>query len=144
MTAVVLSNAEAGECKQPDVALLATGSEVHLALNAHNRLASDGVKARVVSLPCWSLFEAQPETHRNQVLPQGIPTLAIEAGVTLGWTSYVGPPAAIIGVDRFGASTPGEVVMREYRFTVENVCQQVGALLQCPIHPTDSKTRRSS
>jgi transketolase len=122
--------AEAGERKQPDVVLLATGSEVHLALNAHNRLASEGVKAQVVSLPCWSLFKAQPEVYRNQVLPPGIPTLAIEAGVTLGWTSYVGPPAAVMGVDRFGASAPGEVVMREYGFTVENVCQQVGALLQ--------------
>jgi transketolase len=88
------------------------------------------VKARVVSLPCWSLFEAQPEPYRNQVLPPETPILAIEAGVTLGWSSYVGPPEAVIGVDHYGASAPGEVMMHEYGFTVENVCQHVGALLQ--------------
>ena len=113
----------------PDIVLIATGSEVHLALNARDRLASEGVKARVVSLPCWSLFKAQPEPYRNQVLPEGVPPLAIEAGVTLGWDSYLGPPDAVLGVDRFGASAPGEVVMREYGFTVENVCQQARALL---------------
>jgi transketolase len=63
------------------------------------------------------------------VLPEGVPLLAIEAGVTLGWDSYIGPPMAVLGVDRFGASAPGEIVMREYGFTVENVCQKVWALL---------------
>jgi transketolase len=122
--------ADAGDVARLDVVLIASGSEVHLALNAHNRLAGEGVKARVVSLPCWSLFEAQPEPYRNQVLPPETPILAIEAGVTLGWSSYVGPPEAVIGVDHYGASAPGEVMMHEYGFTVENVCQHVGALLQ--------------
>ena len=122
--------ADAGEGARPDIVVIATGSEVHLALNAHDQLTSDGVKARVVSMPSWSLFKAQPEPYRNQVLPAGIPTLAIEAGVTLGWNSYVGPAEAVIGVDGYGASAPGEVVMREYGFTVENVCQHVRALLQ--------------
>jgi transketolase len=121
--------ADAGADARPDVVLIATGSEVHLALNAHDRLAGEGVKCRVVSLPCWSIFKAQPESYRKEVLPEGIPWLAIEAGVTLGWDSYFGPSMAVLGVDRFGASAPGEVVMREYGFTVENVCQQVGALL---------------
>jgi transketolase len=114
--------------------LIATGSEVHLALNSHSRLASEGVQARVVSLPCWSLFKAQGELYRNEVLPEGVPLLAIEAGVTLGWDSYIGPPMAVVGVDCFGASAPGEVVMREYGFTVENVCRKVRALLS-PMQP---------
>jgi transketolase len=121
--------ADAGDGTRPDIVLIATGSEVHLALNAHNRLASEGVKARVVSLPCWSLFKAQAEPYRKEVLPEEIPLLAIEAGVTLGWDSYLGPPMPVLGVDRYGASAPGDVVMREYGFTVENVCQQVWTLL---------------
>ena len=121
--------ADAGEGTRPDVVLIATGSEVHLALNARDRLAIEGLKARVVSLPCWSLFKVQPESYRNQVLAEGVPSLSIEAGETLGWNSYLGPAASVIGVDRYGASAPGETVMREYGFTVENVCQQVHVLL---------------
>jgi transketolase len=126
--------ADAGEGTRPDVVLIATGSEVHLALNVRDRLASEGVKARVVSLPCWSLFKEQPEPYRSQVLPEGVPVLAMEAGVTLGWDSYIGPPMPVLGVDRFGASAPGEVVMREYGFTAEHVCQKVRALLS-PTQP---------
>jgi transketolase len=122
--------ADAREGMRPDVVLIATGSEVHLALNAHFQLAREGVQTRVVSLPSWSIFKTQPETFRNQVLPEGIPQLAIEAGVTLGWDSYLGPALAVLGVDRYGASAPGDVVMREYGFTVENVCDHVRALLQ--------------
>src|SRR6185312_17112151 len=121
--------ADAGDCTRPAIVLIATGSEVHLALNAHDRLASEGVKARIVSLPCWSLFEVQAETYQKEVLPEGVPQLAIEAGVTLGWDSYLGPPMPVVGVDRYGASAPGDVVMREYGFTVENVCRQVRTLL---------------
>ena len=123
----VLSDAVDGT--PPDIVLIATGSEVHLALNAHNRLATEGVKARVVSLPCWSLFKTQAEPYRKEVLPEGVPLLAIEAGVTLGWESYLGPPMPVLGVDRYGASAPGDVVMREYGFTVENVCRKVRTLL---------------
>jgi transketolase len=121
--------ADAGDGARPDVVLIATGSEVHLALNARDRLASEGVKARVVSLPCWSLFKLQPEPYQHQVLPMGVPLLAIEAGVTLGWGSYVGPPMSLLGMDRYGASAPGEVVMCEYGFTVENVLRKVRDLL---------------
>jgi len=92
-------------------------------------LASEGVKARVVSLPCWNLFKAQGERYRKEVLLEGVPLLAIEAGVTLGWDSYVGPSMPVLGVDRFGASAPGDLVMREYGFTVENVCRKVQDLL---------------
>jgi transketolase len=120
--------AHAVEDAWPDIILIATGSEVHLALKAREALAGEGVKARVVSLPCWNLFKAQPGSYQNLVLPEGIPTLAIEAGETLGWNSYLGTPAAVIGVDHYGASAPGEVVMGEYGFTVENVCKMARTL----------------
>jgi transketolase len=95
-----------------------------------DRLASEGVNARAVSLPCCDVFMSEPQGFRDHVLPEGVPQLVIEAGVTLGWNSYVGTPKVVIGVDRFGASAPGEVVMREYGFSLENVCQHLSALLQ--------------
>jgi transketolase len=107
-----------------DITLIATGSEVHLALAAREELEARGVKARVVSLPCWNLFDAQPADYRQAVLPPDLPMLAIEAGVSLGWRPYVGPGIAVIGVDRFGASAPGEIVMREYGFSVDHVTQR--------------------
>jgi transketolase len=121
--------ADSGGGARPDVVLVATGSEVHLALNAGNQLAGERVKVRIVSLPCWSLFKAQPEAYRAEVLPAGVPMLALEAGVTLGWDSYIGPSMSVLGVDRFGASAPGEVVMSEYGFTADNVCRKVRKLL---------------
>jgi transketolase len=105
----------------PDITLIATGSEVQLALAAREKLETQGVRARVVSLPCWNLFDAQPIEYREAVLPPDVPMLAIEAGVSLGWRPYVGPGIAVIGVDRFGASAPGEIVMREYGFSVDHV-----------------------
>jgi transketolase len=77
-----------------------TGSEVHVALNAPDRLAGEGLNARVVSLPSWSLFKVLPALYENQVLPAGVPPVIIEAGATLGGNGYVGPPEAVIGVDR--------------------------------------------
>jgi transketolase len=122
--------AHAPEGSKPDIILVATGSEVHLALAAREQLAQEGVKARVVSLPSWHLFQAQPAEYREAVVSPGLPILAVEAGVSLGWRPYVGPHIEVIGVDRFGASAPGEVVMREYGFNVENVCQRALALLK--------------
>lgn len=121
--------ADVSEGSTPDVVLIATGSEVHLALQARDQLNVDGAEVRVVSLPCWSLFQEQPKSYRERVLPPSIPKIAIEAGETLGWKSYVGPLADVIGVDHFGASAPGEVVMREYGLTVENVCERITKLL---------------
>jgi transketolase len=109
---------------RPNLTLIATGSEVHLALAARGKLETEGVKARVVSLPCWNLFDKQSSEYKEEVLPPDVPMLAVEAGVSLGWRPYVGPGIATIGVDRFGASAPGETVMREYGFTVEHVVQQ--------------------
>jgi len=114
----------------PDITLIATGSEVQLALAVSEKLDTQGVRARVVSLPCWNLFDAQPVEYRDAVLPLEVPMLAIEAGVSLGWRPYVGPSIEVIGVDRFGASAPGEIVMREYGFSVDQVTQRALALIK--------------
>lgn len=115
---------------RPDIILIATGSEVHLALESRDRLASDGVAARVVSMPSTEIFAMQSDRYRKTVLPPGVPLLAIEAGVSLGWRSYVGPQIAVIGVDEFGASASGPVVMEHYGFSVENVCRQARIVLK--------------
>jgi transketolase len=122
--------AHAPDRAKPDVNLIASGSEVHLALAARHQLEIEGIYAQVVSLPSWNLFQRQPAEYRQQVVPPKLPMLAIEAGVSLGWQPYVGPQIPVIGVDHFGASAPGERVMQEYGFTVENVCQRVTSLLK--------------
>ncbi|MCS7082361.1 MAG: transketolase [Bacteroidetes bacterium] len=111
----------------PQVVLIATGSEVALALAAWERLRQEGIAARVVSLPCWELFEAQPEAYRRAVLPPGVPKLAIEAGSTLGWDRYAD---AVLGLDRFGASAPQAVLWERFGFTPERVLERVRALLR--------------
>ena len=125
--AYILADCPAGA--KPDIILVATGSEVHLALEGHDRLATEGVQARVVSMPSTNLFAAQPDDYREKILPTGAPLLVIEAGVTLGWRSYIGPQIDVIGVDTFGASAPGAVVMEHYGFTVDNVCKQAHVVL---------------
>ena len=102
----------------PEVILIATGSEVSLALEAHARLAGEGIRSRVVSMPCWELFERQPQSYRDSVLPPSVRArVSIEAAAPFGWERYVGLEGAIIGVTDFGASAPGPVVMREFGFT---------------------------
>ncbi len=113
----------------PDLVLVATGSEVHLALQAGQALAKSGIRARVVSMPSWELFAKQPVEYRDSVLPVNIPTLAIEAGATLGWYKWVGRTGDIIGLDHFGASAPGEVVMEKMGFNVDNVVHRALQLL---------------
>ncbi len=122
--------AHATEGSLADIILIATGSEVQLALDVHEKLATQGVCARVVSLPCWNLFEKQPVEYREAVLPTDVPMLAIEAGVSLGWRPYIGPGITTIGVDRFGASAPGETVMREYGFSVDHVFQEALSVIE--------------
>lgn len=114
---------------RPDIILIATGSEVHLALSAGEELGRRGVRVRVVSMPSWEIFEEQPEEYRKAVLPTGYPRLAIEAGVTLGWHRYVGERGAVIGLDRFGASAPGSVVYEKLGFSRERVMEEAGRLL---------------
>jgi transketolase len=114
----------------PEVILIATGSEVLLALEAHKRLADDGVRSRVVSMPSWELFDAQPQSYRDAVLPTAVRArVSIEAAAPFGWERYVGPEGAIIGVNGFGASAPGPIVMREFGFTPEHVVETAKRLL---------------
>ncbi|MDD2582200.1 MAG: transketolase [Desulfuromonadaceae bacterium] len=125
--AYIVSDVAGGE---PDLILIATGSELHLALAAQDELARQHIRASVVSMPCWNLFDQQPQEYRDSVLPPHVTKrLAIEAGSPLGWHRYVGDSGDILGVERFGASAPGEIVLREYGFTVENVCQMALSLL---------------
>jgi transketolase len=105
----------------PQVVLIATGSEVSLALGAAKLLAGDGIKARVVSMPSCRVFDEQSAEYKASVLPADVPKLAVEAGATLGWWKYVGSNGDVVGIDRFGASAQGKVVMAELGFTPENV-----------------------
>ncbi|MBA2378968.1 MAG: transketolase [Blastocatellia bacterium] len=130
--AYVLAEAEdkAGGAAEPKLILIATGSEVGLALEARERLNKSGTPTRVVSMPCWEFFEEQSAKYRERVLPTGVTArLAIEAGVSQGWHKYVGSAGDTLTVDRFGASAPAEDVFREYGFTVENVLKKARALL---------------
>jgi transketolase len=125
--AYVLADCAAGP---PALILIATGSEVSIALEAHNQLTREGVASRVVSMPCWDLFQAQPQSYKDSVLPPGVKArVSVEAGSTLGWERYVGLEGAIIGLDRFGASAPGEIVMRELGFTPEHIVKVAKSIL---------------
>jgi transketolase len=125
--AYILAEASNGE---PKLILIATGSEVSLALEARIRLEAESVPTRVVSMPCWELFDEQPAGYRESVLPPRLKArLAIEAGVSLGWSKYVGDCGDTLTVDKFGASAPAEVVFREYGFTVENVIEKAKKLM---------------
>ncbi|PYS43138.1 MAG: transketolase [Acidobacteria bacterium] len=121
---------EGAKATTPKLILIATGSEVSLALEAREQLQKDGVPTRVVSLPCIELFEEQPQKYRDEVLPFSITArLAIEAGVRQGWDRYVGPKGDVVCLDRFGASAPGDVVMKNLGFNVENVVNHAKQLV---------------
>jgi len=121
----------------PDVILIATGSEVHLALEARELLGGRGVSSRVVSLPSWELFEEQPESYRTDVLPPEIDArVSVEAAATLGWERYVGLHGAVIGLDRFGASAPGPTVLEHLGFTAERVADEAERVLQAASIPS--------
>jgi len=126
--AYVLADSSKGD---PQLILIASGSEVGLIVEAQRELQKKNIAVRLVSMPSWELFEAQPREYRETVLPPAVRArLAVEAGVTQGWSRYTGDQGDIIGVDRFGASAPGSIVMREYGFNVENVCLRALALLE--------------
>jgi len=117
--------------EKPQLILIASGSEVGLVMSARETLQELKIPVRLVSMPSWELFEAQSHEYRDFVLPPSIRArLAVEAGVTQGWHRYVGDRGDMIGMDRFGASAPGPVLMRKYGFTVENICQRALALLE--------------
>jgi transketolase len=124
----ILAEASGGA---PKVILMATGSELHLAVAGRQKLEAEGIPTRVVSMPCWEFFDDQTRDYRDGVLPPSVRArVSIEAGVTLGWQKYVGDGGGSIGVDRYGASAPGDVVMREYGFTGEHVAAFARDLLR--------------
>lgn len=126
--AYVLADAANG---QPDVILLATGSEVVLALEARKLLAAEGIQARVVNMPSWELFEQQPPSYQEAVLPPVITRrVAIEAAVRLGWDRYLGPEGIFIGMDRFGASAPYKVLAEKFGFTPQRVAEAARSLVR--------------
>lgn len=115
---------------EPDAILLATGSEVSLAIDAQKELAKENINVRVVSMPSWDRFEQQDESYKEEVIPSHIKKrVAIEMGSSLGWHKYVGDEGKVMSVDTFGASGKGDIVVKEYGFTVENVVQHVKSLL---------------
>jgi transketolase len=118
------------DAAKPQVVLIATGAEVWPALDGAKLLAADGIQARVVSFPSWRIFEEQTAEYKASVLPVGVPKLAIEAGATLGWWKYVGLDGDVIGLDRFGASSPGPIAMKELGFTAENVTARAKKLVK--------------
>jgi transketolase len=122
--AYILDNEE-----NPDVILIGTGSEVSVALGAKELLKNDGIKARVISMPSWEIFKEQPEEYRKEIIPEDIPKVVVEAGVSFGWKEIVGDNSYIIGIDRFGASAPGDVLMKEFGFTPENVAEKTKKFL---------------
>ncbi len=126
--AYVLADAGRGH---PDLLLLATGSEVALAVAAQDLLAAEGIAARVVSMPSWELFEAQPQDYKDAVLPPAVTArLAVEAGVSLGWARYVGPQGDVVSQDCFGVSAPYQVNAEKFGFTAEAVAARARALLE--------------
>ena len=130
--AYVLAEAEdkKGKAAPPQLILIATGSEIGLAMEAREKLNAEGTPTRVVSMPCWEFFDEQPPKYREEVLPKKVTArLAIEAGVSLGWAKYVGDAGDTLSVDKFGASAPAEDVFRDYGFTVENVIKKAKKLL---------------
>ena len=119
------------DAEDPQVILIGSGSEVETILGTQKLLAEEGIAARVVSMPSWELFEAQPQEYRESVLPPEVTArVAVEAGVPLGWERYVGPQGAIVALDRFGASAPYKVLAEEFGFTPETVVARAKTLLE--------------
>jgi transketolase len=121
--------ADCSSC-MPEIILITTGSEVHIALAAYQKLNAEYIDVRVVSMPSWELFERQPKEYRDAVLPPDIKArISVEAGSTQGWHKYIGLDGIAIGIDRFGASAPGEIVLEKFGFTTENVINKAKELL---------------
>jgi transketolase len=119
------------ESGPPDLILIATGAEVGLALEAGKKIAQDGTHVRVVSMPCWELFEEQPHEYRDEVLPPEVAArVSIEPGVALGWAKWVGDRGDSISIEHFGASAPGNTVLEQFGYNVDNVVARATALLE--------------
>ena len=125
--AYILSDCEG----EPQVILMGTGSEVHLLIEAQEKLKSESIRSRVVSFPSWELFDQQSNEYKEKVFPKKIRArLAVEAGSPLGWSKYITDDGDVIGINKFGESAPGEQVMKEYGFSVENVIAKAKALIK--------------
>jgi transketolase len=125
--AYVMADAPGGP---PDIILIASGSEVSLIVDAHEELASQGIRSRVVSMPSWDIFEHQPQSYRESVLPPGVKArIAVEQGSVLGWDRYVGPEGQVIGMKTFGASAPLKELQRKFGFEPERVVAAAKELL---------------
>ncbi|SFE94187.1 transketolase [Nitrosomonas sp. Nm166] len=122
----VLSEADNGK---PQAILIATGSEVGLAINAQKTLAGEGIQVRVVSMPCTNVFDRQESSYKDSVLPNGLKRVAVEAGVADFWRKYVGLDGAVVGINTFGESAPADVLFKHFGFTVENVVKTVKSIL---------------
>src|SRR5580658_8894243 len=118
------------DVNDPQVILMGTGSELWPAVDAAKSLATEGIRVRVVSFPSWKLFEEQSTDYKDSVLPGDVPKLAVEAGATQGWWKYVGQDGDVIGLDRFGASAPGKIVLAELGFSAENVAARAKKLIK--------------
>ena len=126
--AYIMADADGGK---PEIILMGTGSEVQLCVGAYEQLTKDGVKARVVSMPCWELFEKQSAEYKTQVLPPNVRArVAVEAGTSLGWKEYVGDYGVVVARDDFGASAPIKDLLKEFGFTVDNVVAKAHEVLQ--------------
>ncbi len=115
---------------KPDIVILASGSEVHISLAAAEELASKGIRARVVSFPCWELFDEQPESYRMEVISHGTPKAVVEAGIRMGWEKYAGPHALYITMEQFGISGPAKVLAEQFGFTRDNIVNKVAEFLR--------------
>ena len=131
--AYVLAEAEGrgGEPAEPQLIIMATGSEVSLALGAREKLNAAGIPTRVVSMPCWEFFDAQPQKYKDAVLPPSVKArYAVEAGVSQGWHKYIGDAGDMLSVDRFGESAPADDIFRSYGFTVDNIVKAARKLVR--------------
>ena len=131
---------------QPDLILIATGSEVHVAVEAAKQLDEQGTHARVVSMPCWELFEAQPRDYRDEVLPPDVKArLSVEAGVALGWKQWVGDEGDSISIEHFGASAPAPSCWRSSATRADNVVARARAAdPRVLMHPCRTARRRTA
>jgi len=118
------------DAPSPQLILIGTGSEVWPAVEAATLLAAGGIQARVVSFPSWKIFEEQTAEYKASVLPRNVPKLAVEAGATQGWWKYVGLDGDVIGLDRFGASAPGPIVLKELGFGADSVAARARKLVK--------------
>jgi transketolase len=115
----------------PELILISTGAEVGLTLEAGRKIAEDGTAVRVVSMPCWELFEEQSADYRDEVLPPDVKArLSIEPGVALGWKQWVGDRGDSISIEHFGASAPGDTVLEQFGYNLDNVVSRATALLE--------------